>query len=274
MAGHRPPIPPSKPTYDGIGAGYDDTRGADPYIVDRLALLLDVHPGGAYLDLGCGTGSYTVALSRRGGRWMGLDPSATMLEAARRKSTEIGWHIGDAENMPLEDGSFDGVVCSLAIHHFHDLRRAALETRRVLREGKLVIFTATPDQMREYWLNAYFPEAMARSVAQMPDLDAVEDACAKAGFRPVVSEPYFVRPDLADGFLYYGKHRPEVYLGAAGRAGISTFRALGDAAEVERGGRRLEDDLRTGAFGKVMAGFDDSGGDYMFITASTSPGNS
>lgn len=52
--------------YDQIGVGYDATRRADGYIVDRLANLLKLRSGASYLDVACGTGNYTLALAARG----------------------------------------------------------------------------------------------------------------------------------------------------------------------------------------------------------------
>ena len=70
-------------TYDIIGKGYNTTRQADPFIVDRLCDMLQPHREGLYLDIGCGTGNYLAALSAKGYTFYGVDPSQTMLDAAR-----------------------------------------------------------------------------------------------------------------------------------------------------------------------------------------------
>lgn len=77
--------------YDRIGVGYDTTRRADPYLTDRLAELLGVRADATYLDVACGTGNYTTALSGRGGRWFGVDRSGTMLATARTKGARVPW---------------------------------------------------------------------------------------------------------------------------------------------------------------------------------------
>ena len=68
--------------------------------------------------------------------------------------------------LPFRDGSFDLIICTQAVHHFSDLEAAICEIARVLRGGRLVIFRATRQQMRSYWLNAYFPEALGRAIDQ------------------------------------------------------------------------------------------------------------
>lgn len=257
----------NQPCYDRIGIGYDVTRRADPYLTRRLLGLLEPRSGGLYLDVACGSGNYTAALAAEGLALCGVDQSATMIAAARRKSPEVRWHIGDVEALPFADGSFDGACCTLAIHHFERLTTAFKEVRRVLRRGRWVIFTATREQMRGYWLNAYFPTAMARAIAQMPDLPDVDAALRGAGFRLIRSEAYEVQPNLQDFFLYSGKYRPDVYLKPEVRHGISTFALFGDPEEIETGCKKLAGDISTGRFDNVARSFVHSLGDYMFVVA-------
>src|SRR5262249_18341753 len=118
------------PLYDAIGRGYDTTRRADPVIAERLRRLLEVRGDGVYLDLGCGTGNYTVTLAMAGGRWIGVDNSAYMIGVARRKSSAITWQLASAAALPLPAGEISGVVCVLAIHHFSALADTFREVRR------------------------------------------------------------------------------------------------------------------------------------------------
>lgn len=243
------------------------TRRADPYLAGRTSHLLRQSPEGRYLDLACGTGNYTVALARAGGAWTGVDPSAAMIEQARAKSEWVEWCRAPAEALTLPDAAMDGVTCILGVHHFADLDAAFHEVRRVLGSGQFVIFTSSPEQMQRYWLCEYFPTAMERSIAQMPSFEAVERACLRAGFARVERETYRVRSDLADGFLYVGKHRPELYLSDEARAGSSTFTLLAEPDEVRAGCERLEADLRSGRFPVVRRRYDDELGDYGFVCA-------
>ena len=255
--------------YDQIGHDYDITRRADPYLATRMADLLELKAHGRYLDLACGTGNYTLSLASRAGTWTGVDASATMIAQAREKAPQVNWQCAPAEQLSAADASYDGVLCSLALHHLSDLSAACREVRRVLSRGTFVILTSSPEQMRRYWLNAYFPTTMARSISQMPELSAVTKACLQAGFRSIEREPYFVRPDLADGFLYVGKHRPEIYLSEKVRAGSSTFRTLADPEEVRTGCARLAEDLSSGRFRDVFAEHENDLGDYLFLRVST-----
>jgi ubiquinone/menaquinone biosynthesis C-methylase UbiE len=255
---------PSPPLYDRIGTSYDVTRRADPYLVERLRRHLDADPAGAYLDLACGTGNYTVAVAQTGLRVHGIDRAPRMIGAAQAKSRAIAWHIGNVEALPFRDGLFSGVICTLAIHHFQALQPAFQEAFRVLAQGRVVLFTSTAEQMHGYWLNDYFPTAMARSIAQMPSRSAIVQALEQSGFATVYTEPYEVRRDLQDFFLYGGKHRPEMYLDPGVRAGISTFAALADPAEVEDGCWKLSQDIASGRIVEAIAGYQHAQGDYLF----------
>ncbi len=136
-----------------------------------------------------------------------------------------------------------------------------------MERGRFVILTAMPEQMHRYWLNAYFPVALSRSIKQMPSREAVTTALDAAGFKLLEIEPWAVPPDPSDLFLYSGKHRPELYLDPDVRKGISTFARLASAREVEAGLTRLRSDLGSGHFVEVAARYEHDGGDYSFVLA-------
>jgi ubiquinone/menaquinone biosynthesis C-methylase UbiE len=257
------------PLYDQIGMDYDVTRRADPYIVERLIHHLDVKPDGVYLDVACGTGNYTMAVAQAGGRVHGIDQSRRMIAAACQKPSSVRWHIGNVESLPFAEGTMAGVLCTLAIHHFRALLPAFQEVFRVLGRGRFALFTSTAEQMRRYWLNDYFPTAMAKSIVQMPSLPIIIQTLQQSGFRRIDTESYEVQHDLQDLFLYSGKHRPAMYLNARVRAGISTFAALAELPEVEEGCRRLSQDIQSGRIADVIAAYRHAQGDYLFVVGQT-----
>ncbi len=253
--------------YDHIGAGYNSTRQADPYLAERLYRLLSPEKDGCYFDIGCGTGNYTIALANKGLNFCGVEPSERMLGLARSRSSKVNWINGTAENIPADDDSFDGGIATLTIHHWTNLHTAFAEIYRVLRQNApLVIFTATPEQMRGYWLNHYFPRMLADSILQMPAFEKIEEAATAAGFVITGTEPYFIKDGLQDHFLYVGKNRPELYLDAAVRSGISSFSALANAAEVKQGLDKLAMDIELNSFEPVKSEYANDLGDYLFIS--------
>jgi len=200
-----------------------------------------------------------------------MDPSEKMLSVARMKNKDMDWISGSAENLPLTDNSIEGVVATLTIHHWKNLSRAFSEIHRVLKpEGKVVLFTSTPEQMKGYWLNRYFPRMMADSIKQMPELKVVKDAMSVAGIGLEQTVKYCVQPDLEDKFLYFGKDKPEIYMDPEIRHGISSFSSLANSREIEEGLDRLHKDIVRGTIGEVMRSYENDTGDYLFVLSSKS----
>lgn len=254
--------------YNSIGIDYNQTRVADSFLAERLFSLLTPRKDSNSLDIGCGTGNYTVALASRGYSFYGVDPSEIMLGEAKRKSDSIFWAQAAAEELPFENEFFGAVLASLTIHHWKSLEKAFVEVCRVLETtSKFVIFTAFPEQMEGYWLNYYFPKMLRDSMKVMPGREKVENALNSAGFVIKSVEKYFIQPDLQDLFLYSGKQRPTLYLDARVRKGISSFSAIADRTEVEYGLQKLSDDLASGSFARVAKEYENDAGDYCFIEA-------
>jgi ubiquinone/menaquinone biosynthesis C-methylase UbiE len=256
------------PIYDQIGQDYNLTRRADPYIAQRLYEFLMPVAGGNYLDIGCGTGNYLNALAAKGLTICGADPSAEMLAQAIRNNPSATFVTAGAEQLPYDTEHFDGIMAVLTIHHWQDMMAGLREINRVLKKsGRLVLFTFTPEQMRGYWLYHYFPIMIERCMLTTPPLAEMESRLRDCGFSHVASEPYFVRENLQDHFLYSFKHRPEKYLIQEVRKGSSGFRLLSDPAELAVGLVRLKQDIETGEIKKILTQYENDQGDYLFMIA-------
>jgi ubiquinone/menaquinone biosynthesis C-methylase UbiE len=252
--------------YDSIGTGYNATRRADPYLTERLLYHLQPQPEGHYLDMGCGTGNYTIALAGDGYKFTGIDPSMQMLAEARMRTAEVNWRMGSSEQIPAEDNEFNGIIAVLTIHHWTDLAKSFAGISRVLAPGgRLVVFTSTPEQMKGYWLNHYFPEMLRASVTQMPSLHTIQEAMKGTGLVISGIEKYFVMDNLEDCFLYVGKNNPSRYFDERVRHGISSFAALSHADEVAAGLSSLRKDMESGEFGHIREQYANGSGDYLFL---------
>lgn len=252
--------------YNKIGTNYNQTRKADPYLVEQLLKHLNPNKDGFYLDIGCGTGNYTSELQKKGFQFIGLDPSIEMLKKARSQNQNIEWQIGTAEKTNLSQASIDGIIGTLTIHHWTNLVRAFSELNYILKsKGKIVLFTSTPQQMKGYWLNHYFPKMLEDSMLQMPTFEAVEKAMKSSGFKIVTTEAYSIKPDLKDQFLYCGKQNPELYFDDSIRHGISSFSALANIEEVETGLDALRADIDSGKINDTIASYENDFGDYLYI---------
>ena len=119
---------------------------------ELVASLLDPQPGEPWLDVGTGAGGLAFALARRGADVVGVDISEEGLEHARRQADEDGLAIdfryGDAQELPFEDGTFDGVASAFGVIFAPDQERAAAEVARVCCPGGKLGLTLMPMDSR------------------------------------------------------------------------------------------------------------------------------
>ena len=238
----------------------------DSYICQRLITLLNPGKSKSYIDIGCGTGNYTIALSDPGYHFTRLDPSETMLAIARAKAPFTEWIQGSAEKIHAPDSRFDGAIATLTIHHWTDIKKAFQEIHRVLEiNSRFVLFTSLPEQMAGYWLNHYFPNMMQTSIQKMPGLSQIIDAGRCAGFHLQCTELYNIRLDLEDHFLYSGKMNPALYLDDYFRKGISSFIGMDDQEDIYTGLINLASDKSSGHIKTIQEKFQNTNRDYIFV---------
>jgi SAM-dependent methyltransferase len=101
---------------------------------DEFLRLLP-EPSGLTLDLGCGEGRFPRDLKARGYQVIGVDGSATLIEAAREADPDGAYRLGDAASLPLADASVDLVTALLSLHDMDDMEGAVVEAARVLVPG-------------------------------------------------------------------------------------------------------------------------------------------
>jgi SAM-dependent methyltransferase len=97
-----------------------------------------VGAGSHVLDVACGTGVLArSALSRAGagGRVVGIDPAPGMLAAARELEPGIDWVLCGAEDLDVDDETFDCVVSQFGMMFFEDREKSAEEMYRALKPG-------------------------------------------------------------------------------------------------------------------------------------------
>jgi len=107
---------------------------------DYPPILEELKEGGFedLLDVGCGTGPMIELLATEfpDRRYVGLDLTPKMIEVANAKKIENArFVVGDAEDLPFDDGSFDAVICANSFHHYPNPQAFFNEVARVLRPG-------------------------------------------------------------------------------------------------------------------------------------------
>ena len=112
-------------------------------VTDSMLRALDPQPGDTLLELAAGpgdTGFQAAAALGEHGRLISTDFSSEMVEVARRRARELDvrnaeYLVVDAEEIPLDDDSVDGVICRFGLMLMADPERALAESRRVVRPG-------------------------------------------------------------------------------------------------------------------------------------------
>jgi len=91
------------------------------------------------LDVACGTGNLAIPAAKGGAQVTGIDIAPNLLDQARTRASRdglaIGFEIGDAENLPFEEGSFDLVVSMFGAMFAPRPELVATELVRVCRPG-------------------------------------------------------------------------------------------------------------------------------------------
>lgn len=114
--------------------------------VELMKSLLTIEPGMKILDVGCGTGNFTVELAAgEDVQVVGIDTADGMLEVAREKTQDkvnIDFKHMDVSSLAFEDETFDIVVALTSFEFMEDKQSAFDEMWRVLKDGgQLVIGT-------------------------------------------------------------------------------------------------------------------------------------
>jgi SAM-dependent methyltransferase len=125
-----------------IARGYE--RGAAEFIA-RLGLEADER----VLDVACGTGNLSIPAACTGAAVTGIDIAPNLIEQAQVRALEesltIAFDVGDAEEMPYDDGAFDTVVTMFGTMFAARPERAAAELLRVTRPGgRIAMASWTP----------------------------------------------------------------------------------------------------------------------------------
>jgi demethylmenaquinone methyltransferase/2-methoxy-6-polyprenyl-1,4-benzoquinol methylase len=131
------------PVYDGMNAVMSAFQ--EPRWRRRAVAATGLATGMAAIDVATGTGKLAGSLADRVGpfgRVLGVDVSAGMLERARVDGADAPWLefvVGDALDLPAEDGAFDAATIAFGMRNLPDYRRGFEEMARVVRPGGRVV---------------------------------------------------------------------------------------------------------------------------------------
>jgi ubiquinone/menaquinone biosynthesis C-methylase UbiE len=152
-------------TYNAAADHFDDEPlGFWERIGRRTVERLELSPGAAVLDVGCGTGASALPAAEMvgpHGRIIGVDLAERLLEAARKKATRrgltnIAFATGDMEQLAYPDNHFDAVVSVFSIFFVSDMVRQICELWRMVRPGGVLAITTWGPRFLEPGTSAWW----------------------------------------------------------------------------------------------------------------------
>ncbi len=179
---------------------------------------MNVEEGSDCLDVCCGTGDWSIALSSavgEEGNVVGLDFSQNMLSIGEKKIEEqeienITFTHGDAMNLPYENDSFDYVTIGFGLRNVPDYDQVLKEMYRVVKPGGKVVCLETSQPTLPVYKQLYFfyfrhimpffGKLFAKSYDEyawlhestknFPDKETLKDMFSQAGFKTVQVKSY------------------------------------------------------------------------------------
>ncbi len=187
-----------------------------------IALLRRVRPfapGADILEVGSGTGWFTVHARREGYGAVGVEVSWELVEFARLRAAGSGidaaFHVARAESLPLADSSFDVVYANSVLEHVSGWEAALSEACRVLRPGGL-LFVGTTNRLYpisteiDFPLYQWLPFSLRRQIAiRKKGADVMENGFAWNHFTPMGLRKALHRAGFGQVFDVFDLVRPD-----------------------------------------------------------------
>jgi ubiquinone/menaquinone biosynthesis C-methylase UbiE len=213
MAGANMSLPPNKLStsdpWDLVANGYSETT---MQILAQYAETAIAHaklkPGATVLDVACGPGTLALMAAKEGRFVHGIDFSGEMISIFKQRAdsaglSNIGFHHGDAQELPYPDGMFDAAFSMFGLMFFPDRRKGFSEIHRTLKPGGSVCVTSwgpanqSPAMSRIFGaLRAIKPDLPEpqRMVESLENPEVFERELREAGFADVkitcVTKPF------------------------------------------------------------------------------------
>ncbi|NVK53947.1 MAG: bifunctional demethylmenaquinone methyltransferase/2-methoxy-6-polyprenyl-1,4-benzoquinol methylase UbiE [Flavobacteriaceae bacterium] len=144
--------------FDNISENYDGLNRVISFGIDvkwrkKVVAIVGKNNPKKILDIATGTGDLAMMMANlQPEKIIGLDISAGMLAVGKQKiakanlTNTIEMMVGDSENMPFEDDTFDAITVSFGVRNFANLDKGLQEIRRVLKPGGtfVVLETSVP----------------------------------------------------------------------------------------------------------------------------------
>ena len=146
--------------FDNISENYDDLNRVISFGIDvkwrkKVVAIVGENNPKQILDIATGTGDLAIMMaSLNPDKIIGLDISAGMLDVGKQKiakenlSDKIEMIVGDSENMPFDDQTFDAITVSFGVRNFANLNKGLTEIARVLKPTGVLVILETSNPVK------------------------------------------------------------------------------------------------------------------------------
>jgi demethylmenaquinone methyltransferase/2-methoxy-6-polyprenyl-1,4-benzoquinol methylase len=164
--GNDVPVPAVTAMFDEIAPVYDRVNtllsfGADGRWRRAAVRATGVPPGGAVIDVACGTGKLAAELAEQVGpfgRVLAVDLSEGMIargSEAFRDVVQLEFRCADALRLPVPDGQYDAATIAFGLRNLADFEAGFRELRRVVRPGGRVVCLELTTPRPRWWGRAF-----------------------------------------------------------------------------------------------------------------------
>jgi len=141
--------------FDTISGEYDGLNRVISFGIDvkwrkKVVKIVEKTKPKTILDIATGTGDLAIALAKTNAtKIIGLDISSGMLDVGKQKiikkklQNTIDMVLGDSENMPFEDSTFDAITVAFGVRNFETLEKGLSEILRVLKPNGIFVILET-----------------------------------------------------------------------------------------------------------------------------------
>ena len=154
--------------FDTISNEYDGLNRVISFGIDlkwrnKVVEIVGLQNPDSILDIATGTGDLAINLTQTNAKKIiGLDISEGMLNVGREKinlkqlNHTIDMVVGDSENLPFENGSFDAITVAFGVRNFETLEKGLSEILRVLKPGGIFVILETSVPTKFPFRQGYF----------------------------------------------------------------------------------------------------------------------
>ena len=173
----------SKPYFEEVATQWDTMRQEffSEGVREKAYAAAELKPGMVVADIGAGSGFVSEGLVAQGLRVIAVDQSPAMLVELQRRLGEdaIECREGEAEHLPIEDGTVDRAFANMYLHHVERPAVAIAELARILKPGGRLLITDVDTHTHTFLLTEHHDRWMGF------DRDEVRGWFKAAGLRNV-----------------------------------------------------------------------------------------